>query len=103
MTERPTLQTKRLILRPFILEDAPEVQRLAGDEAVAATTINLPHPYADGVAEEWIGKQQEQFDQGELVNFAITHRRRHYLIGSIGLTISKKFERAELGYWIGSR
>ncbi len=100
MKQRPTLQTGRLILRPFTLDDAPEVQRLAGDKAVADTTLNVPYPYEDGVAEEWIGKHQEQFDKGELVNFAITHGRRHYLIGSIGLTINKRFEHAELGYWI---
>jgi hypothetical protein len=29
MEERPTLLTRRLRLRPFTLEDAPEVQRLA--------------------------------------------------------------------------
>lgn len=35
----PTLQTQRLILRPFTLEDAPIVQRLAGAYEVAANWI----------------------------------------------------------------
>ena len=42
----PTLQTKRLLLRPFVLADAPTVQRLAGDREVASTTLTIPHPYA---------------------------------------------------------
>jgi len=38
MAERPTLETARLILRPFTLADAPEVQQLAGERDVASTT-----------------------------------------------------------------
>lgn len=35
MPELPTLTTKRLILRPIRLPDAPLVQKLAGEKAVA--------------------------------------------------------------------
>ena len=101
MTEHPTLETKRLLLRPFTLTDAPEVQRLAGDRDIAATTLNIPHPYEDGMAEEWIGTHQERFDKEERAIFAITHGKQGYLIGSIGLTIAKEFDSAEIGYWIG--
>ena len=38
----PTLATARLLLRPFRLEDAPTVQRLAGAREVAATTLTVP-------------------------------------------------------------
>jgi RimJ/RimL family protein N-acetyltransferase len=101
MVERPTLETERLILRPFTLADAAEVKRLAGDRDIASTTITIPHPYEDGMAEEWIGSQQERFDKGEAVPFAITHGEQGYLIGSIGLQIAKELDRADLGYWIG--
>src|SRR5262252_1209729 len=74
MKERPTLETTRLILRPFTLGDARDVQRLAGDREVASTTLNVPHPYEDGMAEQWIGTHQEKYERGELVNFAIVRR-----------------------------
>ena len=101
MSERPTIETERLTLRPFTLDDASDVQRLAGDRDIASTTAKIPHPYEDGMAEEWIGTHQERFDRGELVNFAVTHREQGFLIGTIGLVINKQDESAEMGYWVG--
>jgi RimJ/RimL family protein N-acetyltransferase len=101
MKERPTLETTRLILRPFTLGDARDVQRLAGDREIASTTLNVPHPYEDGMAEQWIGTHQEKYERGELVNFAIVRRVDNALIGAIGLRINQQHTHAELGYWIG--
>jgi RimJ/RimL family protein N-acetyltransferase len=67
----PTLETPRLLLRPFTVADAPEVHRLAGEREVASTTLHIPHPYEEGMAEHWIGTHQEQYARGEGVHFAI--------------------------------
>ena len=102
MSEQPTIKTERLILRPYNLGDAPELQRLIGDRDVVLTMSNVPHPYEDGMAEEWIGKQPESFQKGESAQFAITHREEGFLIGGIGLNdIDRQSEHAEIGYWIG--
>ena len=102
MSHRPTLATERLILRPFQLTDAQDVQRLAGSREIASTTLNIPHPYEDGMAEEWISKHQETFEQGRGVTFAITSRSGGHLIGAISLMGISPGHQAELGYWVGT-
>lgn len=101
MTGQPTLYTERLMLRPFALADAPDVQRLAGDRDIAAMTLLIPHPYKEGLAETWIRSHPEAFKTGKGVNFAIVLRDRDRLCGAIGLGIDIANINAELGYWIG--
>jgi RimJ/RimL family protein N-acetyltransferase len=96
----PSLSTKRLFLRQFRPDDAAEVQRLAGAKEVAMGTL-IPHPYPEGMAIQWIESQREDFQAGELVNFAIDLSPDNVLIGSIGLTLNTNHCIGELGYWIG--
>lgn len=100
-TQFPTLQTKRLLLRAFTLSDAKEVQRMAGSPKIAETTATIPHPYLDGMAEDWISKHQEWFEKGISVDFAIETHSDKKLVGNISLMINKSNHKAEIGYWIG--
>lgn len=95
------LQTPRLLLRPFVITDAKNVQRLAGAREVADTTLLIPHPYPDGAAEQFIDGARADFEKGENYIFAVTLRATDELCGSMGLKLAAKHERAELGYWIG--
>jgi RimJ/RimL family protein N-acetyltransferase len=97
----PTLETERLILRPFSPHDAADVQRLAGDRAIADTTLNIPHPYEDGMAEGWISTHHDTFVSEKGVTFAITLRSDGSLAGAISLMSMVRNHQAELGYWIG--
>jgi ribosomal-protein-alanine N-acetyltransferase len=101
MEAQPHLETERLILRPFELSDAKRVQLLVGDKAIASTTLSIPHPYEDGMAEEWILAHPEAYKKGESINFAIVLKSSDELIGAIGLTLRQEHARAELGYWVG--
>ncbi len=96
----PRLTTPRLVLRQFTFDDAPVVQRLAGAPEIAAGTF-IPHPYADGMAEQWITSQQAEYAQGTLVNFAIVYATEQVLIGSIGIMLNPIHRQGHLGYWIG--
>ena len=91
------LRTKRLVLRPFTLADAPRVQELAGAREVALNTLMIPHPYPDGAAEEWIGTHEAKLAEG-VMNFAIDDGA---LVGAIGLIVKRADDVAEIGYWIG--
>lgn len=105
---QPTLQTARLRLRPYVLGDAADVQRLAGDFAVADTTQNIPHPYPDGMAEAWIALHEDAYANDDTAVFAMVVRddgadddMSGTLIGSITLRLELDYRRAELGYWVG--
>jgi RimJ/RimL family protein N-acetyltransferase len=99
----PERRTKRLLLRPFKMTDAPMVKKMVGNKAIAATTASIPHPYHEGAAQEWINTQRESFQNNTSVTFAITLRSNQQLIGSIGLKIDNDSQRAELGYLIAKK
>ena len=101
MRSAPPLLTERLLLRSLTLEDATDVQRLAGDRDIAATLPNMPHPYEDGMAEKWIRSCYEKFEKDEALHFAITLRIDKNLIGGIALRLDQENENGEIGYWIG--
>ena len=100
-TALPTLETARLRLRPFSVADAPDVQRLAGAREIAATTLTVPHPYEDGLAEQWIATHGPAFTEGKSLTLAVTELASGVLVGAVGLALTPRDHRAELGYWIG--
>lgn len=97
---RPTLTTERLILRPFVQEDAVEVTRVVSDRRIADTTLNIPHPYDESVAEGWIGTHADAAERDEALTLAVTERASGAIVGAVALTIARAHRRAELGYWI---
>lgn len=99
--QQPTLHSKRLVLRPFNIDDAAVVQRLAGEREIADTTLSIPHPYEDGMAEQWISQHRDLFQAGTNAVFALEAGDSRDVIGAMGLTIDRNFDKAELGYWIG--
>ena len=101
MRTAPPLLTERLILRSLTLEDAADVQRLAGERDIASMLPNMPHPYEDGMAEKWIRSCSSKYKKDEALNFAITLRTDKNLIGGIALRLERKNKNGELGYWIG--
>jgi len=100
MRPQPTLTTGRLTLRPCVAEDAEAIQRLVSDIEIARNTLNIPHPYPDGGAAEWIAKHAGPLEDDQEIVFVIVVRDSGELAGVMGL-VPKKHDRAEIGYWIG--
>lgn len=97
---RSTLETQRFVLRPFTLADADEVTRIVSDRELAATTLNIPHPYEPGMAAAWIATHADGLHRQSPVVFAVTRREDGALVGAIGLDLEPEHHRAELGYWV---
>jgi [ribosomal protein S5]-alanine N-acetyltransferase len=96
------LETARLILRPFALTDAPAIQKLASDRAIADTMISIPHPYPDGEAENYISRKIAEFRDGDSVAFAIECKQEKLLRGAIEIRdIDREHSGAELSFWLG--
>lgn len=97
----PTLETERLILRPFTPEDAPAVYELVKEWEVASTTLNIPHPYEPAMADSWIRSHTISAAAGDGFTLALIERESDALVGSIALRLWEAHDRGELGYWVG--
>jgi RimJ/RimL family protein N-acetyltransferase len=89
------IETDRLVLRPFTLEDAPALAPIIGQREVASQLPSIPHPLPPGGAEEWIR------DASRSVTFAVVRRADDVLMGAISLHVQPDGERAQLGGFLG--
>ena len=94
------IKTQRLIHRPFKSDDAKAVQFLAGNKKVSEPTRNIPYPYEDGMAEEWILTLARKWGNGSEATYAVTDRNSNQLLEVVSLA-EIKGSSAALGYWIG--
>lgn len=93
--------TKRLTLRQLEPRDAEAIERLAGEKDVAATTLNIPHPYPTGSAVTFINARLEAAARGDGYSFAVTLTEDEAFLGVVGLQVDTTHNKAELAYWIG--
>jgi ribosomal-protein-alanine N-acetyltransferase len=89
------IETARLSLRTYSDSDIPELVPLIGASEVAATTLQIPHPYTEVHAREFLESASND------LRLAIVLKDTGRLCGGIGLHPHEQHRRAELGYWIG--
>lgn len=97
----PTLETLRLSLRAFTLEDAPAVVALMADGKISETTLMIPQSYALEDAEGWIESHAQTALEADRYVFALT-LKRGVLVGSFELMVNLRHARGELAYWLGT-
>ncbi len=100
MDKFPEIETNRLVLGRLSFNDIPKIIEYAGNEKVAETTLNIPHPYQEKDAIFWINSANKGFESKTQYTFGIRTKNEDKFIGGIGLKINNRFQRAELGYWI---
>jgi ribosomal-protein-alanine N-acetyltransferase len=93
LIENPVLQSDRLILRPFTMEDVNDVYLYSSDDIV---TKYLTWPTHDSI--EQTRRSVELFFMGKKGAYAIELKSEHKCIGCIDLRICAEHEKAEFGY-----
>lgn len=96
-----TMETERLILRPFQAEDAETVVKLCNNINIYNPTVNIPFPYSLDNFFTWFNTHQHHFDMKTMYTYAIVLKETNELVGSTSLSHIKSHHRGELGYWIG--
>jgi ribosomal-protein-alanine N-acetyltransferase len=96
----PRLETPHLVLREIAERDVSTMTSLANDVDIAANTLNLPYPYSEADAVAWRVLAQQGFRLGSAFTFAIELKQTQTFVGSIGIQVEKRFDRAEVGYWL---
>jgi RimJ/RimL family protein N-acetyltransferase len=94
-----TLETTRLHLRPWTLEDAPTFARLSDDPEIAANTGTFVHPQPEGWANARITRYLESTRNGVGYTFAVCLRGSLEVVGECGVFLEPRHRRGELGYW----
>lgn len=99
---RPAIETRRLILRPPVDEDAETIARLANSAAVARGLVGMPHPYRIEHARAWLAEPVDPRGQRHLVcrkgfDAAPTP------IGVLTLDMHGRVGPGWIGCWLGER
>ncbi len=98
--ENDKIETQRLVLRRFNLDDAKRVSQICNSDEVWRGTLALPHPYTEDSAKSWINRHDENFEKNFCHDFAITDKNTGELYGCMGMFMDMANKNGELGYWI---
>ena len=91
-------RTERLLLRPGFAEDAPELARAIGEQAIVRNLATAPWPYGEEQARAFLSMERDE----ALPSFTILKRTEGSprIVGGIGIGRRSDGDGLELGYWI---
>lgn len=103
------MRTKDLIgtlikLRTHKASDADAIYKNIRDKEIQKYTLNIPFPYAEADAVDFIKQAAKNRKLKSAYEFAITSTEDDEVIGGISLRdLDWKNKNAELGYWLGKK
>jgi RimJ/RimL family protein N-acetyltransferase len=99
--KQPIIKTKDFILRPFKMEDAPQVAEQANDRELAKYVGTIPYPYHVKDAENWLKKVTAEKCKKDPSQVDFCIEIEGWVAGAISLFDIKPEHKAEIGYWLG--
>ncbi|MEM8697493.1 MAG: GNAT family protein [Pseudomonadota bacterium] len=88
--------TKRLLLRPGWIEEAPALTEAIADPRIARNTARMPWPYTQEDAEEFLAREADwDYPSFQIIDRTVDPVR---MIGGIGFMDGG--DAPEIGYWI---
>lgn len=97
-----TIETKRLLIRPFRIEDANAMYtNWAGDHEVTKY-LTWPTHKSEDVSKQYIEYLVKNYENKEVYDWGIELKELHQVIGSIGVVQQNfEIESVQIGYCIG--
>src|SRR4051794_33996547 len=89
-------------LRPWTHDDVPALVAACQDGEIPRWT-NVPYPYDERAARDYLAKSAGEMQEGQAVHFAAVDPETDEVRGSIAITrLDAVDSRGEVGYWIAA-
>ena len=99
--QQPLLTTERMTLRPFTMDDVPDVQEFMDNKDFSSFSPGYPYPCEKDFVEEYISDIPAKWQNREIVNYAMVPHEIKKPIGIVGLKLQLDHDVAEIGYLLG--
>ena len=99
----PKIETERLKLSHPKNSDLDKITEILNNEVYSKNTINIPYPYTKKSAEFWLQLAENGIENQNQYIFVIHLKDNDEIIGGIDLGVNKRFNNAELGFWLDEK
>jgi RimJ/RimL family protein N-acetyltransferase len=90
-----------IVLREWDDSDVPAIVSGCADPEIARWLDQVPQPYTERDAREWVGSTRRGWRESSIASFAIADRRTDEAIGSVSVHwLDHEQAVGEVGYWV---
>lgn len=95
------IKAKDFTLREMRISDKKSIFKYANNKKIYRWTLNIPYPYTEKIAQDWIKRNQIKYKQKNIDDLVLAIDVNGEMIGAIGIHKIEKNHKAEIGYWLG--